>query len=190
MGTRGVIHLLLATLLAAGCAASRPPAPAHPRLDLATPLPPSFEVEMPRRDLPPAVAGLAGIWKGDWRAAAPAAGDAVVPHTLVVTRIEGTAPPYTARVIWSWDPVPGGAALGAPGFWDPSGEISGAGELQVAVPGLGRAVYQLSPDRTVLTGAFSTAGQTLRGTFRHLPEWGVPASLLRPPAPAAARQSG
>jgi hypothetical protein len=188
VGTLKVTPPLLAILLAAACAGP-PAAPPHPRVDLVTPLPPSFEVRLPAPGLPPAIAGLAGIWKGDWQAAAKAAGDVAVPHTLVVTRIEGAGPSYTAQVIWSWAPGPGGAASGAPGFWDPPGKISGAGELEVTVPGIGRAVYRLSPDGTELTGAFSTAGQTLRGTFHHLPEWGVPLSLLRPPSLAPARQS-
>jgi hypothetical protein len=194
VSARRALGLLLLSVLVAtavGCAApaARPaPRPARPRLDLATPLPQAFALELPRESLPARIAALGGIWKGDWQAETPPAGALAVPHTLVVTRVDGTGPTYTAPVIWSWAPGPEGAGFGEPRFWEVQADIDAAGELAVVVPDLGRATYRLAPDCMALTGTLAVPGRTLRGTFRRYPEWGVPLGFLRA-LPAAARQS-
>ena len=168
---------MLALALAAGCAApsaKRPLEPQHPRVDLTTPLPPVFDIEIERPDLPAAVGGLTGIWKGDWQAGESGGGSPAVPHTLVVKRIVGQGPAFGAPVIWSVGGVPGGPIPGETGFVEVDGEISADAALRVAVPGRGRAVYRLAPDGVRLSGELDVAGRVLRGIFRRYPEWGVP----------------
>jgi hypothetical protein len=165
---------LVVLVLAGGCAEVDPLSAAapKPRIDIPTPLPDKFEVETPAPGLPQGIAAFSGVWMGDWMAPDQPAGTFGADHTLVVKRIEGTGPGYSALLIWSAGAAPDGSGMGDPGFWEARGSIEADGSLRVVVPGPrgGQAAYRMSADRRALAGEYVVGGRTLKGTlYRRLP---------------------
>jgi hypothetical protein len=157
--------LILAVLLAACATKPRQP----DTIDLTTPLPQNFKVQLPTPDMPAQVAQFLGIWKGDWLVAQPGAAPAgIVHHTLVVTKIE---PPssgeYRATVIYSTGAPPETWPEGGPGFWELSGTIGPDHQLRMKAPGPdgGQAVYSASDDGKALNGQYLLPGKSISGTF-------------------------
>jgi hypothetical protein len=174
MRLAAVLPVLLVVALSAGCAEVDPLSAAapKPRIDIPTPLPDKFEVETPPSNLPQGIAAFSGVWMGDWMAPSQAPGTFGADHTLVIKRIEGTGPAYTAILIWSAGSAPDGFGMGEAGFWETRGSIAADGALHVQVPGPrgGQAAYRMSNDRRALAGEYQVGGQTLKGTlYRRLP---------------------
>ncbi len=177
LGAMRPVILLGAVLLLAlsgGCAQIDPlsaEAP-KPRIDIPTPLPEKFEVELPSPDLPRGIAAFSGVWLGDWNMPDQPRDAFGADHTLVIKRIEKAGPGYTATLIWSAGRAPEGWRIGDPGFWEARGDIGADGALRVVVPGPkgGQAAYRMSADRRALAGEYTVGGVILKGTlYRRLP---------------------
>jgi len=162
------ISVVLVAFVVAGCAAKEKPPPET--IDLVTPLPGNFDVQLPAANVPKPIADFSGIWKGDWLVAAPGSGpEGILHHTLVVLRIEpsSTAGAFSARVVYSTGAPPATWPDGGPGFWELWGTIGADGILRMKAPGPGggEATYTLDADAKSLKGQYALAGQSISGTF-------------------------
>src|SRR5262249_55583296 len=157
----------LVALLFAGCAA-KPPAPVE-TVDLVTPLPNNFLVQLPPAEVPRPLAQFSGIWKGDWLIGDPGTAPAgILHHTLVVVRIEPSSPPgdYHARVVYSTGAPPAMWPDGGPGFWEFWATLSTDGALRMKAPGPdgGQVVYTVADDGKALKGEYTLPGKSINGT--------------------------
>jgi len=160
---------LLAALLLAACATSPQ---RRETIDLVTPLPATFDVQLPPADIPRRITNFAGIWKGDWLLGQSGAGPTgILHHTLVVKKIEpSSVGEYRASVIYSAGAPPAAWESGGPGFWELYGTIGADGMLRLKAPGPdgGQAIYTFSDDRTFLDGQYMLPGKSIKGIFRRI----------------------
>jgi hypothetical protein len=159
---------VLVPLLLAGCATTEAPPPET--VDLVTPLPANFAVQLPSAEIPRPLAEFSGIWKGDWLVGESGSGPVgVIHHTLVVARIEPSSPPgdYRARVVYSTGAPPVMWPDGGPGFWELWATLSPDGTLRMKAPGPdgGQATYTVSEDGKSVKGQYLLPGKSISGTF-------------------------
>jgi hypothetical protein len=163
---RSTCKVILAVLLLGGCA-TKPQR--IDTIDLVTPLPGNFDVEIPPAEIPKQIAQFSGIWKGDWLVTQPGSGPpGILHHTLVVKKIEPTSSgTYRATVIYSAGAPPPTWEDGGPGFWELSGTFGSDAMLRVKAPGpdSGQAVYTVSGDGKSLNGQYLLPGKSISGIF-------------------------
>jgi hypothetical protein len=159
---------LLVLLLLSGCATK--PRQVEDTIDLVTPLPAKFDVQLPTAELPKPVVRFLGIWKGDWLVGEPGSAPVgILHHTLVVTKIEPSSTgDYRATVIYSAGAPPATWQTGGPGFWEVSAALGGEAKLRVKTPGpdCAQAVYEVSEDGQSLHGQYLLSGKKITGIFK------------------------
>jgi hypothetical protein len=169
MRARSPARALLFVLLLAGCA-TKPQR--VDTIDLTTPLPGNFEVQLAPADMPKPIAQFLGIWKGDWLVGQPGGTPSgIVHHTLVVTKIEPVSSGgYRATVIYSTGAAPATWEDGGPGFWETFGTLGSDATLRMKAPGPdgGQAVYVVSADGKSLNGQYVLPGKSISGTFNKI----------------------
>jgi len=164
-----LISAFVGVLVVGGCATAPPPSAPVDTIDLVTPLPANFNVQVPSAQIPKPVAEFSGIWKGDWLVAESGSGPVgILHHTLIVIRIEpSTSADYRASIVYSAGAPPATWQDGGPGFWELWGTLSADGTLRMKAPGPdgGQAVYTVSDDGKSLKGQYLVQGKTITGTF-------------------------
>ena len=158
-------HTLVTVLLLAGCVTGRQPE----KIDLVTPLPANFSVQLPPAEMPQRIVQFIGIWKGDWLLSQPgSAPSGILHHTLVVKKAEASSSGgYRVSVIYSVGVPPATWENGGPGFWEFSGTIGTDGMLRLTAPGPdgGQVAYTVSDDGQSLNGRYVLPGKSISGIF-------------------------